>query len=72
MFYINYYNIYNFVDVELEVQSETYLKYRSNGLKMKKICEKETFIRQHMTKLLLIEIEQFDLIKSSFFKFLPN
>lgn len=34
-FYTSYPNIYNFIDVLLEVQFETYIKYRSNGLKIK-------------------------------------
>jgi hypothetical protein len=58
--------------VLVEIQSETYIKYRSNGIKTKKICEKEAFIRQQMTKLAQKEIEQFDFVKSLSFKFLPN
>jgi hypothetical protein len=39
---------------------------------MKKICEKEAFIRQHMTNLAYKEIEKFDFVKSLSFKFLTN
>jgi len=38
-------HIYNFIDVLIEFKSETYIKCRSNGIKTKKICEKEAFIR---------------------------
>jgi hypothetical protein len=41
LFYISHHNIYNFVDVLLEVQFETYIKYRSKGVKTKKMCEQE-------------------------------
>jgi hypothetical protein len=58
--------------VLVEIQSETYIKCRSNGIKTKKICEKEAFIRQQMTELAQKEIEQFDFIKSLSSKFLPN
>jgi hypothetical protein len=58
--------------VLVEIQSETYIKCRSNGIKTKKICEKEAFIRQQMTKLAQKEIEHFDFVKSLSFKFLPN
>jgi hypothetical protein len=58
--------------VLVEIQSETFIKWRSNGIQMKKIYEKEAFIRQQMTKLAQKEIEQFDFIKSLSFKFLPN
>ena len=44
-FYSNHSNIYNFIDVLVEIQSETYIKCRSNGIKINKICEKEAFIR---------------------------
>ncbi|KAL4130748.1 hypothetical protein QTP88_008140 [Uroleucon formosanum] len=71
-FYSSHPNIYNFIDVLVEIQSETYIKCRNNGIKTKKICEKEAFIRQQMTKLAQKEIEQFDFVKSLSFKFLPN
>jgi hypothetical protein len=71
-FYSSHPNIYNFKDVLVEIQSETYIKCRSSGIKTKKICEKEAFIRQQMTKLAQKEIEQFDFVKSLSFKFLPN
>ncbi|KAF0767341.1 MULE domain-containing protein [Aphis craccivora] len=45
-FYTSHPNIYNFVDVLLQIQSETYIKFR----KQKKICEKESFIREQMIK----------------------
>jgi len=35
---------------------------QSNGIKTKKIYEKEAFIRQQMTKLAQKEIEQFDFV----------
>jgi hypothetical protein len=32
-FYFNYPNIYNFIDVLVKIQLETYIKYRKNGIK---------------------------------------
>jgi hypothetical protein len=58
--------------VLVEIQLETYIKCKSNGIKTKKICEKEAFIRQQMTELAQKEIEQFDFVKSLSFEFLPN
>jgi hypothetical protein len=49
--FISHSNVYIFIDVLVEIQSETYIKCRSNRIKTKKICEKEAFIRQQMTKL---------------------
>jgi hypothetical protein len=60
-FYTRHLNIYNFVDVLLEVQSETYIKFRSKSERTKKMCEKDTFIREQMTKLELKEIDNFEL-----------
>jgi hypothetical protein len=45
-FYSSHPNIYNFIDVLVEILSETYIKCRSNKIKTKKISEKEAFIRQ--------------------------
>jgi hypothetical protein len=56
--------------VLVEIQSETYIKCISNGIKTKKVCKKEAFIRQQMTKLVQKEIEQFDFVKS--LSFLPT
>jgi len=47
----------------VEILSETYIKCRSNGIKTKKICEKEAFVRQQMIKLAQKEMEQFDFVK---------
>ncbi|XP_016663060.1 uncharacterized protein LOC107884772 [Acyrthosiphon pisum] len=71
-FYTSHPNIYNFVDVLLEVQSETYIKFRSKSESTKKMCEKEAFIREQMTKFELKEIDNFELVKSLSFKFLPK
>jgi hypothetical protein len=71
-FYFTHPNIYNCINVLIEIQSETYTKCRSNGIKTKKICEKEACIRQQMTKLAQKEIEWFDFIKLLSFKFLRN
>jgi hypothetical protein len=49
--------------VLVEIQSETYIKCRSNGIKTKKVCKKEEFIRQQMTKIAQKEIEQFVFVK---------
>jgi hypothetical protein len=65
-------NIYNFIDVLVEIQSEMYIKCKSNGIKTKKVSEKEAFIRQQMTKLAQKKIEQFNFVKSLSFKILPN
>jgi hypothetical protein len=67
-FYSSHPNIYNFIDVLVE----TYIKCRSNGIKTKKICKKEAFIRQQMKKLAQKEIERFDFVKLLSFKFLPK
>jgi hypothetical protein len=56
-FYFNHPNIYNFMDVLIEIQSETHIKCRSNGIKTKKVCETEAFIRQQMKNLAQKEIE---------------
>jgi hypothetical protein len=58
--------------VLVKIQSETYIKYRSNGIKMKKLCEKKSIYKTRMTKLAQKEIERFDFVKSLGFKFLPN
>ncbi|CAI6350179.1 unnamed protein product [Macrosiphum euphorbiae] len=55
-----------------EVQSETYIKFRSKSVTTKKMGEKEAFIREQMTKLQLKEIDNFELVKSLSFKFLPK
>jgi hypothetical protein len=58
--------------VLVEIQSETYIKCRSSGIKLKKVCENEEFIRQQMIKLTQKEMEQFDFVKLLSFKFLLN
>lgn len=42
----------------------TYIKRRIKGLKTKRTCETEVFIREQTTKLEQKEIEQFDFVKS--------
>ena len=71
-FYTSHPNIYNFVDVLLEVQSEKNIRFRSKSVRTKKMCEKGAFIREQMTKLELKEIDNFELVKSLSFKFLPK
>jgi len=58
--------------VLLEVQSETYIKFRSKSVRTKKMCEKEAFIKEQTTKLERKEIDNFELVKSLSFKFLPK
>jgi hypothetical protein len=71
-FYTSHPNIYNFVDVLLEVQSETYIKFRSKSVRTKKMYEKKAFVRKQMTELKLKEINNFELVKSLSFKFLSK
>ncbi|KAF0765421.1 MULE domain-containing protein [Aphis craccivora] len=69
-FYTSHPNTYNFVDVLLQIQSETYIKFRSKSIRTEKICEKESFIREQMIKHERKEIGNFNLVKSLSFKFL--
>ncbi|KAL4091005.1 hypothetical protein QTP88_025749 [Uroleucon formosanum] len=55
-FYSGHPNIFVFINELLEVQSETYIKCRSNGTKKsKKQQEKQIFLREEMSRTLLID-----------------
>ncbi|KAF0768889.1 MULE domain-containing protein [Aphis craccivora] len=61
-FYAIHPNRYNFVNMLLQVQFETYIKYRSKSVKTKKICEKQAFIKEHMKNIKLKAIDKFNLV----------
>jgi hypothetical protein len=84
LFYNSHPNIHNLVDVFLEIKSETNIKYRIKGVKVNKMYEIKALIREQMINLELLKkikkiknkkknkINNFDLVKSSSFKFLPK
>jgi len=65
-------NIYNFIDVIKDIQSETYIKIRSNGQrKSRQIIEKENYIREKMIEYNNKLLTRFEYVKAVSFKFLP-
>jgi len=65
-------NIYNFIDVIKDIQSETYIKIRSNRQrKSRQIIEKENYIREKMVEYNNKLLTRFEYVKAVSFKFLP-
>jgi len=72
-FYSGHPNIFVFINELLEVQSETYIKCRSNGTKKsKKQQEKQIFLREEMSQYTGYLITRYQFIKTMCYKFLPN
>ncbi|KAK7576516.1 hypothetical protein V9T40_012802 [Parthenolecanium corni] len=73
-FYNSHPNIYHLIDVLLDIQTDTYIKCRSKAhcRGRKKICDKEAFIREQMTKLEQGQLTRFQFVKILCFKFLPK
>lgn len=68
-FYTAHPNIYNFIDVLLEFQCNTYVKSRSS-----RVCinVKETFVQKEMLKLNQNIISTFEFVKNVSYKFQPK
>jgi hypothetical protein len=68
-FYSGHPNIFVFINELLEVQSETYIKCRSNGTKESK---KQIFLREEMSRYTGNLITRYQFIKTMCYTFLPN
>jgi len=64
-------NIFNFIDVLKNIQTDTYIALQSQGSRKIMVIEKEEYIKQKMKELETKKITQIEFVRHMSFKFCP-
>jgi hypothetical protein len=65
-------NIFNFVEILKNIQSDAYIALRSQGTRNRRMIEKEEYIKKKMEELETKKITQIEFVRQLSFKFLPT